>query len=121
MKNNTITAFYLLLVVGCTFHAIGQTTSKNEIKVQNRTLMGQFEPDYVIPIQERIELKEKRIAKQRFTKSVLDTLDITDRKRRKLMRELRKSPFSERIDRVILAETKFEDDVENENDLQQIP
>ncbi|WP_289644644.1 hypothetical protein [Maribacter aestuarii] len=58
-------------------------------------------------------LKKKRIAHQRTTKRMLDTLDISDRKRRKLTRELRKSPFSDRITRTILAETDFEDDVKD--------
>lgn len=111
MKNRTILAFCLFLFVGGIFFVTAQTTSKKEIKVLKRTLIGQFEPDYVIPVDERIALKEKRIAKQRHTKRILDTLDISDRKRRKLMRELKRSPFSERITKTILAETEFQDEI----------
>jgi hypothetical protein len=92
---------------------MGQTVENKELKVQKRTLMGQFEPTLVKPVEERVALKEKRIAYQRTTKRMLDTLDISDRKRRKLMRELRKSPFSDRITKTILAETEFEDEVKD--------
>ena len=112
MKNNGILALSLLLFVAGSYLMVGQSTDKIEIKVQKRTLVGLFEPDYVIPVEERIALKESRIAHQRTTKRILDTLDISDAKRRKLMRELRRSPFSERIAKTILAETEFQDEIE---------
>jgi len=99
--------------------ATGQSTDKKpvadkkQVKVQKRTIMDQFEPNYVKPVEERIALKEKRIATQQQAKKILDTLDISERKRRRLMRELRRSPFSERVQKTILAETEFEDEIED--------
>ena len=104
------------LLLGGTLLVVSQTKEKNEIKVQKRTLVEQFEPDLVKPVEERVALKERRITHQRTTKRILDTLDISDRKRRKLMRELRRSPFSERIAKTILAETEFEDDIDERKD-----
>ena len=112
MKITTIRAYSLVLFMSGTFCAMAQTKIQKEIKVQKRTLMGQFEPDYVLSIEERIELKEKRIAHQVQTKKIIDTLSISDRKRRRLIRELQKSPFSEYIDKTILAETQFEKNIE---------
>ena len=111
MKNNGILALSLVLFLMSISTVSGQTTDTKEIKVQKRTLVEKFEPDFVIPIEERIALKERRIIQQRTTKRILDTLDISDRKRRKLIRELRRSPFSERIAKTILAETEFQDEI----------
>jgi hypothetical protein len=113
MKKTTILAKSLVVFVGGIFMATAQSTANKPIKVQKRTLMDKFEPDLVKPVDERIALKEKRIASQQQTKKILDTLDISDRKRRRLMRELRRSPFSERIQKTILAETEFEDEIDN--------
>ncbi len=112
MKKTTLWAKSLVVFVGGIFMATAQSTEKTPVKVQKRTLMNKFEPDYVKPVDERIALKEKRIATQRKTKKILDTLDISDRKRRRLIRELKRSPFSERIHKTILAETKFEDEID---------
>lgn len=101
----------MILLFGGMSLVVAQSSTKKEIKIQKRTLVGQFEPDLVKPVEERAALKEKRITHQRTTKRILDTLDISDRKRRRLMRELRKSPFSERIAKTILAETEFEDEI----------
>ncbi len=112
MKNKGIWALSLLLFFAGLSTVLGQTTNNKEIKVQKRTLIGKFEPDLVVPVEERIALKERRITQQRTTQRILDTLDISDRKRRKLMRELRRSPFSERIAKTILAETEFQDEIQ---------
>lgn len=113
MKKTTIWAIGLAFFVCGIFNATAQTSDKKPVKVQKRTLMDKFEPDYVKPVDERIALKERRIAKQRRTKKILDTLNISNRKRRKLMRELKRSPFSDRINKTILAETKFEDEIKD--------
>jgi len=113
MKKTTIWAIGLAFFVCGIFNATAQTSDQKPVKVQKRTLMDKFEPDYVKPVDERIALKERRIAKQRRTKKILDTLNISNRKRRKLMRELKRSPFSDRINKTILAETKFEDEIKD--------
>ncbi|WP_123803509.1 hypothetical protein [Maribacter sp. 4G9] len=79
------------------------------ILIQKHTILDQFEPDLVKPVSERFELKQQRIAHQNHTRRILDTLDISNRKRRRLLKELKRSPFSEHIDKIIMAETHFED------------
>ncbi|MFS4456952.1 hypothetical protein [Maribacter sp. 2304DJ31-5] len=114
MKYKALFCGGLMIAFFGLFTGKAQTTlDKREIKIKKRTLMAQFESDYVIPVEKRIALKKKRITYQRHTKRILDTLKISDRKRKRLLKELRKSPFSERITKVILAETRFEDDMEN--------
>ena len=119
MKKTTLWVKSLTLLLGGVFMASGQSTDKKlvadkkQVKVQKRTLMDQFEPSYVKSVEERVALKEKRIAKQQQAKKILDTMDISERKRRRLMRELRRSPFSERVQKTILVETKFEDEIED--------
>ena len=104
----------LLFCVAPFTKVYSQAKAETKPVVQKRTLMNKFEPAYVKSYEERLELKDKRIAKQKMTKRILDTLSISDRKRRKLMRELKRSPFSKRIDEVIMAKTHFED-VEDDN------
>lgn len=84
-------------------------TDKKEIKVQKNTLMERFEPDLVVSVEDRIQLKKDRLLEIRQTRKILDTLDISDRKRQKLLKDLRLSPFSTRLSKV-MAETKFEED-----------
>lgn len=86
-----------------------QEQKENTIKVQKRTLMDKFESDYVLPVSERKALKENRISYQRNTKQILDTLDLSDRKRKKLIRELKRNPFSLKIKETITADVKIQE------------
>lgn len=114
MKNNNQRTVLALMVLACgIFSMSGQEAAKKEVTVEKYTLMGQFEPDYVLPVDQRIKLKKNRITHQRQTKKILDTLDISDRKRRRLIRELKRSPFSEKVQNVITAETQFEDSADD--------
>lgn len=102
---------FLLLGTGM---ATAQVSDKKRVKVQKRTLMNQFEPDYVLSVQERIALKQSRIAHQYRTKEILDILDISDAKRKRLIKELKRNPFSERIQETITKATPSKT-VEKEN------
>ncbi|WP_047245231.1 hypothetical protein [Maribacter thermophilus] len=114
MKNNNQWAILGLMVLVCgIFGMSGQETVKKEVRVEKYTLMDKFEPEYVLPVDQRIKLKKNRIAHQRHTKQILDTLDISDRKRRRLIRELKRSPFSEKVQHIITAETQFEDSADD--------
>ncbi len=111
-KGSIVMTLCLLLLGICT--ALGQTTAKNpekkQIKVQKHTVMERFDPELVIPVEDRIQLKKDRIVEFRRTKELLDTLSISKRKKRKLMRDLKRSPiFTERLNKVI-ADNTFEDD-----------
>lgn len=81
---------------------------KKDISVQRHTIMERFEPDLMVPLQERIALKKQRVADAQRTRALLDTLDISERKREKLLNDLEKTPFSNRLTKTI-ADSKFED------------
>ncbi|SDL24186.1 hypothetical protein SAMN04488514_101126 [Kriegella aquimaris] len=83
-------------------------TPKKDVSVQKHTLMERFEPDLMVPLEERIALKKQRIADAQRTRALLDTLDISERKRQKLLNDLKESPFSNRLSKTI-ADSKFED------------
>ncbi|SNR45287.1 hypothetical protein SAMN04488009_1845 [Maribacter sedimenticola] len=104
MKNITL---FGVVVVGF-FVGIHTTQAQDTVMVESyvkkRTLLNQFESDFVLPASKRIALKQSRIAYQYHTKEILDTLDISDRKRKRLIEELKRNPFSERIQEVITNE-----------------
>lgn len=99
----------LVLLLGCFFTTAAQDEKKESITVQKYTVMDKFAPELVPTASERLALKEDRIAHQIHTKMILDTLDISKRKRRRLLRELKRNPFSDQLDKIIMAETHFED------------
>lgn len=66
-----------------------------ELKVQNRTLMEHFAPELVLPPEERMRLKKERLITVRRREAVLDTLELPKRTKRRLLKELRHSPFTE--------------------------
>jgi hypothetical protein len=101
---------YLLLGVNTTF---AQDAEAISAKINKRTLLNKFESDYVLSVSERIALKQSRIAFQYRTKEILDSLEISDRKRKRLIKELMRNPFSEKIQNIISNKTKFEDDFED--------
>lgn len=65
-------------------------------------LMYKFEPDFIIA-------EEQRKAEIMQTRSILDTMDISEAKRRRLLRDLYKNGVSKRLSKALYAETKFED------------
>ena len=75
--------------------------------------MEQYEPDLILSAADRIQLKKERLATIKKRREIIDTLDISDRKRRKLLKELYRSPFSNQWDKVI-ADIEFEDEPEEE-------
>ena len=73
--------------------------------------MEKFEPNLVIPADERKRRKEEQKKLIAHRRSILDTLDISKRRRQRLLRELNTNPFSDRINRTF-AEIEFEDEPE---------
>ncbi|MEQ8217801.1 MAG: hypothetical protein RH981_06175 [Arenibacter sp.] len=96
------------------FLADGNAQSKEsdtlgkKLKVEKWTVLEEYEPDMILSAEDRMDLKKKRIVEAKRRKGILDTMDISDRKRKKLMRDLYKNPFSDRLMKT-LADTKFED------------
>ncbi len=78
-------------------------------KVQKHTIMEKFAPDISLTVEERQQKRIDRVAEIRFRKSVLDTLDISERRRQKLLSDLITNPFSDRLNKT-MAEVKFEDE-----------
>ncbi|MEO9890951.1 hypothetical protein [Aurantibacter sp.] len=83
-----------------------------EINVKKHTVMEKFESDYVLPVAERKRMKLERREVIAHRKSILDTLNISDRRRERLFRELNKNPFSDKVNKQF-AEIEFEDDDED--------
>ncbi|MGB5819338.1 MAG: hypothetical protein WBG90_07615 [Saonia sp.] len=73
--------------------------------------MELYEPDMVLSVEERIQLKRNRMEAIQKGKSILDTMDMSNRRKKKLLKELYRQPFSNRLAKAI-AGTQFQDDVE---------
>ncbi len=87
---------------------------KKDFEIEKHTIMERFETDYMVSADGRADLKKKRIADAEHTLKVLDTMDISERKKRLILRDLKYNPFSERLSKFI-AETKFEEQASNDN------
>ncbi len=83
--------------------------SNKEIKVKKKTVMEQYEPGMILTVDDRIKLKEERIATIRMRREIIDTLDISDRKRRRLLKELYETPHSDHWEK-LLTDIVFEED-----------
>lgn len=102
-------AFCCLLFSGV--KVLAQTASSpqhkpNEIK-EDAPVMFQFEPDYAAA---QLKNREALLKKIR----ALDTLNISEKKRLRLIKALYKDLNSQKVQKAILVETQFEDDYEDE-------
>lgn len=88
--------------------SIEKDSTGQKLKVEKWTILEEYEPDMILSTEDRINLKKKRIVEAKRRKGILDSLDITDRKRKKLLKDLRNNPFSDRLMKT-LADAKFED------------
>lgn len=90
----------------------GQEANRNsaskEVKVKKRTVLERFDSDLVISPEERMKLKLDRMATIQKRLEIMDTLNISDRQRRRLLKELYRSPFSNEWNKVI-ADLEFEE------------
>lgn len=80
---------------------VAPETTDEQLEVKERTVMERFEPGLILPVEKRLELKKERIATIQERRQVIDTLDISERKRKKLLKELYHSPFHERYQKVL--------------------
>jgi len=106
----------LTICMGC-MSLMGQQTTKSvstkKIKVKKHTVLAQYEPELVTSADERMRLKTERLQTIKERRLIIDTLDISDRKRKKLLKELYRSPFSYKWDKVIAEiQGEFEDEDE---------
>ncbi|NAS13645.1 hypothetical protein [Poritiphilus flavus] len=110
-----------LLALGCAFffcmafQAVNaqqrdpNTTDDKSLKVKKRTVMERYEPEMILSVEKRVELKKQRLATIKKRRQIIDTLDISERKKRRLLKELYQSPSSEKWDKLI-ADIEFEED-----------
>ncbi len=70
--------------------------------------MEQYEPTMILPVDDRIRLKKERLAEIRKRQEILDTLSISDRRKRKLLRDLYNAPHSDQWEKLI-ADLEFQD------------
>lgn len=104
-----------LLIFLITLHSIGygqkenKKGDKNELTVEKRTVLERFDSDLVISPEERMKLKIERIATIQKRQEIIDTLNISERQRRRLLKELYLSPFSDEWNKVIVG-LEFEEE-----------
>ncbi|RKN81217.1 hypothetical protein [Ulvibacterium marinum] len=89
-----------------------QNSEKEESAIIERTYMERFEPQLIKSVEERLALKQLRIAEMRRKMVILDSLDISERRRRALQKDLRNNPFSHRLSKT-LSTIEFMDGVED--------
>lgn len=88
---------------------------KSKVKVQRHTVMSRFDSEIASSEKERMDKRQKRIADTEYKLRVLDTLDISERKRRLLLRDLKYTPYSNRLNKAVIVDTKLEDDDSDKN------
>ncbi|UCD61716.1 MAG: hypothetical protein JSV59_03870, partial [Flavobacteriaceae bacterium] len=71
-------------------------------------VLERFDTDLVISPEERMKLKLDRMATIQQRLEIMDTLNISTRQRRRLLKELYRSPFSNEWNKVI-ADLEFEE------------
>lgn len=87
---------------------------KNQnIKVKKYTVMERYEPELVLSVDERVRLKKERMATIKRRRGILDTLDISERRRERLLKALLKNPFSDKLNRAVADIEFVVDEVEN--------
>ncbi len=75
--------------------------------------MERFEPDFVVTADERMEKKQQRVVDTELKLKIIDTLNVSDRKKRKLLLDLKYAPYSDRLQNATLVDTEFEDTSDN--------
>ncbi|MGB5437589.1 MAG: hypothetical protein WBM98_16970 [Maribacter sp.] len=99
----------LFLFLGST-HMSAQANDAEKIKIKKHTVMELYEPDLVLSVDARMQLKVEHKNTMARRNSILDTLDISERRRQRLRKLLLKNPFSDQLNKA-MAEIEFEDDI----------
>jgi len=89
---------------------------KSNVKVQRHTVMSRFDTEIASSEEERMSKRQERIADTEQKLSILDTLDISKRKRKALLKDLKYTPYSTRLNKAtVLTKYESEDDETTEN------
>ena len=106
MKKVNIVLFVLsTFVLGyMPLYAQDMTVEKDSVPINGEEgpIIYKFEPDYLLSAKARKQRMERG-------RAILDTMDISERKRRKLLIHLYKDRTGEGRSKTMLADTKFED------------
>ena len=109
MKNLFLLPVFLVAFICTMTTASGQNTpmqvdsvKKISIEEEEGPSMFKFEPDF-------LDSKEKRREEMARTRSIIDTLKISDARRKKLLRDLYKNGLTKRLSKILVAETQFEE------------
>lgn len=100
---------FLLCAGLCLFGAndlFAQKSPQKEAKLQSEEEEGpmlyKFEPDY-------LSAQEARRKEILLMRTMIDSLDISENKRQKLIRDLYKNNGSKKLNKILLANNKFEE------------
>lgn len=117
MKKNSLwilgSVFCVAFPFGVSAQEIEPHSETKTFKVQKHTVMEQYEPAMVLSVDERVRLKKERLVTIKRRKGILDTLDISDRRRQRLLKELIRNPFSDRLNRAVADIEFIEDQAQN--------
>lgn len=105
--------FCVAFSFGVSAQEIVPHSENKTFKVQKHTVMEQYEPAMVLSVDERVRLKKERLVTIKRRRGILDTLDISDRRRQRLLKELIRNPFSDRLNRAVADIEFIEDQAQN--------
>lgn len=80
----------------------GDKIETKSVQEEEGPMMFKFEPNY-------LSATEKRREEMAQTRGILDTLDISENKRKKLLKDLYKNGLTKRLSKVLIADNKFEE------------
>ncbi|CAM4272940.1 hypothetical protein [Zobellia nedashkovskayae] len=108
MKNPLFMIAACILVGTCGLSA--QEIKEKQTEVTKYTVMERFDSEEdITTFEKRTKLREEHLAETKRRREILDTLDISERKRQRLLQDLITEPFSNRLSRQ-MAEIEFEDE-----------
>lgn len=79
-----------------------QKEAKLQVEAEEGPKLFKFEPDY-------LSAEEARRKEILLMRAMIDSLDISESKRQKLIRELYKNNGSRKLNKILLANNKFEE------------
>tara|TARA_R110002167_G_scaffold54350_1_gene154829 strand:- start:2971 stop:3300 length:330 start_codon:yes stop_codon:yes gene_type:complete len=107
MKKNTFFLLAMLTFSGGLYQIQAQNqpdsvTTTEVWEEEDGPIIFKFEPDILVSM-------EARKAEILRTRAILDTMDISAGKRRRLLKDLYKNGATERLSKALIADTKFDD------------
>lgn len=108
LRNYGIAVFLCAITTTACCQEEFQNSAKKEVTIKQRTVLERFDSDLVISPEERMRLKLNRRSAIQKRLEIIDTLNISERQRRRLLKELYRSPFSNEWNKVI-ADLEFEE------------